>query len=210
MLTIDEAISICDGNYRRFYQIDVDCVDYISTKDNYLRSIVFRQPSYINYIRSGTVPEQKFFSKRILCEKIFLFIKHSSFIESIEDLYYIDNRSPVLFDKILQMTKIISQEFNETEIKVVKEIINALKYGKDLTQVEFENDIERGVFHWAMPFIYTFWTTQDENGLIRISTEETFNLLIHENTLLHIVQGEAIKYKKEIMEREIAKSKRKR
>jgi len=53
-----------------------------------------------------------------------------------------------------------------------------------------------------------FWITQDENGLIKINTNEAMELLIHENRLLTIVQQESIKYKQEIINAELSKTKK--
>lgn len=210
MISIDKAINICKGSYRRFYNIEVDCKDYLHENNRENRTIIFRQPTYIDYIRSGTAPEIRFFSKRILCEKIFLFIKQSNFINSIEDLYKIDLGSPELFEKIIEMTNIISDNFTDKEIKIINEIIDALIKGMDFTKIEFDSEEEEGIFKWSLPFIFTFWTTQDENGLIRISTKEVFDLLLQENRLMNICQQKAIEYKKQLIEREIAKNKRKK
>ncbi|MBP8689607.1 hypothetical protein KBH77_04635 [Patescibacteria group bacterium] len=206
MITIDEAIKDCD-NYKRFYNIAVDCKNYIANKDEEERLIIFGQPKYIDYVHSGTVADKKYFSKRILCDKIMLFIKYSNFIKTSDNLMEVDRECPDLFELIVIMTSIISKNINEDEMKVINDIINALKNRYNMSEVHFDNDNEMGIFNWSLPFIYTFWITQDENGLIKISTNEAMQLLIHENFLLSIVQSEAIKYKQEMINREMSKSK---
>ncbi|GEM_PF-2330305 len=207
MIKIEDAVKICD-NYRRFYNIAVDCKTFIDSKDEEERIIIFRQPRYIDYIHSGTVDTNMFFSKRILCDKIMLFIKYSNFIKNSNDLIIVDKNSPDLFELIILMTNIISKTITDQELKVIEEIIKALKKGYNLNSVTFETEEEKGLFNWCIPFIYMFWITQDENGLIKINTNEAMELLIHENRLLTIVQQESIKYKQEIINAELSKTKK--
>ncbi len=207
MIKISDAIRDFT-DYKRFYNFAVDCNEYVSgDEDN--RIIIFQQPTYIDYLRSAFIPNLKYLYKRLYYERIFLFIKHSYFINSVDDLYIIDKNNPELFQAIEDIANIISAPFKEIEIKIINEILDALVNGSDLESVKFDTENEMGVFNWAYPYIFLFWFTQDENGLVRISTEEMTKLKIHEQRLLVITQVRAIKYKNELNERAFARARKK-
>jgi len=208
MLTIEEAVKTTKQHFTRFYHIEVDCKNYILSDNERNRIIVFYQPTYIDYIRYVNIRNIKYFSKYAYMKRIMTFIRHCSFIKSIDDLIYLDRMQPELFGLINDIISNIQEGFSKEEIKIINEIIDALISNKDLSKVEFENENEEGIFNWALPYIYMFWATQDENGLIKISTEEAMKLRYHENNLLLMVQSKAIEYKKEIYERELNKAKR--
>jgi hypothetical protein len=75
------------------------------------------------------------------------------------------------------MTNIISKTITDQELKVIEEKIKALKKGYNLNSVTFETEEEKGLLIGVFRFIYMFWITQDENGLIKKIQMKLWNCL---------------------------------